>query len=170
VLAAIGIFALAMVSRPLLPWKKILIGSMVGFLVLLLVSRTSQEFFELNLPRAVVLLAAIGIVSITGTLMISTLRAVGWIRQVPAYLRENPETVSATWTDLRRRVGDVWSSESEDSLIERYRSWRPQLVDQVDSPPALAEPEPEPPVEPELPAPEDLDTLEWFDTDDFLKK
>ncbi|MDJ0923489.1 MAG: HAD-IC family P-type ATPase [Acidimicrobiia bacterium] len=169
VLAAIGIFALAMVSRPLLPWKKILIGSMVAFLVLLLVSSASQEFFELNLPRAVVLLAAIGIVAITGTLMISTLRAVGWARQVPVYLREHPPNVSATWSDLRRRVTDVWDSDEDSGLIERYRAWRPESLEDGTPPSALPGPAP-PEDEPDLPAPEDLDTLEWFDTEDFLQE
>ncbi len=168
VLAAIGIFALAMVSQPLLPWKKILIGSMVAFLILLLISGTSQDFFELNLPRAVVLVAAIGVVAITGTVMITTLRAVGWIRQVPTYLREHPPTVSATWTDLRQRVTEVWNSDQDESLIERYRSWRPEAVAQGVSPPELPEPVAAP--ESELPAPEDLDTLEWFDSEDFLEK
>ena len=168
VLAAIGIFALAMVSRPLLPWKKILIGSMVAFLVLLLVSSASQSFFELDLPRPVVLLASIGIVAITGTLMMSTLRAVGWARQVPEYLRDHPPDVSTTWTDLRRRVTDVWESEEDEGLIERYRSWRPGQLESGPAPPELPEVEPAP--EPTPPAPEDLDTLEWFDTDDFLDK
>jgi cation-transporting ATPase E len=167
VLAAIGIFALAMVSQPLLPWKKILIGSMIAFLVLLLISGTSQDFFELNLPRAVVLVAAIGVVAITGTVMMSTLRAVGWVRQVPVYLREHPPTVSATWTDLRNRASHAWTSDEDDSLIERYRAWRPGQVEA--SPAAHPLPETtEPLPEPELPAPEDLDTLEWFNTEDFL--
>jgi cation-transporting ATPase E len=171
VLAAIGIFALAMVSQPLLPWKKILIGSMVGFLILLLISGGSQRFFELNLPRAVVLMAAIGVVAITGTVMISTLRSVGWIRQVPVYLREHPPNVTATWTDLRSRVSHAWSSEEDTGLIERYRSWRPGEIEEGDSAPNPPEPASEPlseKIEPELPAPEDLDTLEWFNTDDIL--
>jgi cation-transporting ATPase E len=168
VLAAIGIFALAMVSQPLLPWKKILIGSMVGFLVLLLISNTSQEFFELNLPRPVVLLAAIGVVAITGTLMIMTLRSVGWIRQVPAYLRENPPNVSATWTDLRSRVTAAWTSEEDQSLIERYRAWRPAVLEEEAADAARPAP-PAPVPEPDLPAPEDLDTLEWFAADDVLE-
>jgi cation-transporting ATPase E len=169
VLAAIGLFALAMVSRPLLPWKKILIGSMVAFLVLLLISGTSQDFFELNLPRAVVLVAAIGVVAITGTVMISTLRAVGWIRQVPVYLREHPPSVSATWSDLRERASHAWSSEEDDSLIERYRSWRPDRLEPSAEAPSLPATE-DRPREPELPAPEDLDTLEWFNTEDFLEE
>jgi cation-transporting ATPase E len=168
VLAAIGIFALAMVSQPLLPWKKILIGSMVGFLVLLLISGTSQDFFELNLPRAVVLVAAIGVVAITGTVMISTLRAVGWAKQVPVYLREHPPNVSETWTDLRSRVTHAWTSEEDEGLIERYRSWRPERIEASPDAPAL--PDTPPPPEPELPAPEDLDTLEWFNTEDLLDK
>jgi cation-transporting ATPase E len=169
VLAAVGLFALGIVSRPLLPWKKILIGSMVAFLILLLVSGTSQDFFELNLPRAVVLVAAIGVVAITGTAMITTLRAVGWIRQVPVYLREHPPDVTATWTDLRSRVSHAWNSEEDVSLVERYRSWRPAAVDGGDAKPALPEAAAEE-QEPELPAPEDLDTLEWFNSDDVLDR
>ena len=168
VLAAIGIFALAMVSQPLLPWKKILIGSMVAFLILLLISGTSQDFFELNLPRAVVLVAAIGVVAITGTVMISTLRAVGWIRQVPVYLREHPPTVSATWSDLRERVTHAWTSEADESLVERYRAWRPDRIEQPEEAPALPTAMKTPPEPPELPAPEELDTLEWFNTEDLL--
>jgi hypothetical protein len=100
--------------------------------------------------------------------MMSTLRAVGWARQVPAYLRENPPNVTATWSDLRQRVGEVWSSDSDDSLIERYRSWRPQPFETDET--RATPPEPEPAAEPELPPPEELDTLEWFDTEDFLEK
>jgi hypothetical protein len=174
VLAATGLFALGIVSRPLLPWKKILIGSMIAFLVLLLVSTRSQEFFALNLPRPVVLVAAIGVVAITGTVMITTLRAVGWVRQVPVYLREHPPNVSTTWTDLQKRLTHAWESDEEEGLIERYRSWRPDQI--AAGVPALEVPEggePEPssepkPPPPEPPAPEDLDTLEWFDTEDFL--
>jgi len=90
VLTAIGLFALGMVSRPLLPWKRWLIATMAGLLILLMVSPVSHDFFELNLPRAVVLLAAVGIVAVTGAVMIGTLQAVGWIRHVPDMLRDNP--------------------------------------------------------------------------------
>jgi hypothetical protein len=103
--------------------------------------------------------------------MISTLRSVGWIRQVPVYLREHPPDVTATWTDLRSRVSHAWNSEEDTGLIERYRSWRPGETEEGDTVPDRPEPASEPPrekIEPELPAPEDLDTLEWFDTDDIL--
>jgi len=162
VLSAIGIFALAIVSRPLLPWKKILIGSMISLLVFVLVSAPSQSFFQLTLPRPLVLMAAIGVVAITGTVMIATLRAVGWIKKVPIYLRDHPPTVSSTWRELRSRLVYAWSGEGEDSLLERYRAWRPG----GDARPEVDSPEPAPP--PELPAPEDLDTIEWLNIDDFL--
>ncbi len=167
VLAAIGIFALAIVSRPLLPWKKILIGSMVAFLILLLISGTSQDFFELNLPRAVVLVAAIGVVAITGTIMMVTLRAVGWARQVPIYLRDHPPNVSATWTDLRQRMTHTLTGEDdvEDTgIIERYRAWQPERLTtgEMDTVTGPDDGDPDPP------PPEELDTLEWFNSDDIL--
>lgn len=169
VLAAIGIFALVIVSRPLLPWKKILIGSMVAFLILLLISGSSQSFFELNLPRPVVLIAAIGIVAITGVAMVVTLRGVGWAKQVPVYLKEHPPNVTATWTELRDRVSHAWSSDADTGLIERYRTWQPDTLESAilleegaqDGEESKAK-------EPEFPAPEDLDTLEWFNADDLL--
>jgi cation-transporting ATPase E len=166
VLAAIGLFALAIVSRPLLPWKKILIGSMIAFLMLLLISSSSQDFFELNLPRAVVLVAAIGVVAITGSGMMLTLRAVGWARQVPVYLREHPPNVTATWTDLRQRLVHAWSAEetADTTIIERYRTWQPERlpVAEIETRPAEADSVP--------PPPEDFDTLEWFNTEDLLEE
>ena len=170
VLAAIGLFARAIVSRPLLPWKKILIGSMIAFLALLLLSGASQDFFELDLPRAVVLVAAIGVVAITGTVMMTTLRAVGWARQVPEYLREHPPNVTATWTDLRERITHTWGSddEADTGMMERYRAWQRDRIEPGEMPelPAETDPLADAPADP--PAPEDLDTLEWFNTEDLL--
>ncbi|MGA9597454.1 MAG: HAD-IC family P-type ATPase [Acidimicrobiia bacterium] len=171
VLAAVGLFALGIVSRPLLPWKKILIGAMIALLTLLLLSGASQRFFELDLPRAVVLVAAIGVVAITGTVMMFTLRAVGWAKQVPMYLRENPPNATATWTDLKDRLAHSWNNDddADTTIIERYRTWKPQQAAPGDEPPPLAtraNSRPEEPTPP--PPPEDFDTLEWFNTDDIL--
>lgn len=169
VLAAIGLFALAIVSRPLLPWKKILIGSMIGFLVLLLLSGASQDFFELDLPRAVVLVAAIGVVAITGTVMMTTLRAVGWAKQVPLYLRDYPANVSTTWSDLKSRINYTMGGDETDAdtgIMERYRSWQ---SDRVDPDAEEEEEEEKEEAAPEPPPPEDFDTLEWFNVDDVLK-
>jgi hypothetical protein len=170
VLAAVGLFALGIVSRPLLPWKKILIGAMIALLALLLLSGASQRFFELDLPRAVVLIAAIGVVAITGTVMMFTLRAVGWAKHVPLYLRENPPNVTATWTDLKDRLVHSWNSESDEdtTIIQRYRTWKPQSLPSGDDPEASPEdPEVGRVAEPP-PPPEDFDTIEWFNTDDVL--
>jgi cation-transporting ATPase E len=104
VLAAIGMFALAIVSRPLVPWKKALIGSMIGLLMLVLATPFARDFFALDLPRAAVLLAAVGIVAITGTIMVFALRALGWARLVPELLRDIPPTEPGAWRLLTRRV------------------------------------------------------------------
>ncbi|MFP3914299.1 MAG: HAD-IC family P-type ATPase [Actinomycetota bacterium] len=101
ILTAIGLFALGIVSRPLVPWKRVLVASMVLLLVLAVLNPTSAELFEVDLPRPVVLLAALGIVAITGTVMIFALRALGWARAMPAILREvEPDT----WRDLPQRI------------------------------------------------------------------
>ena len=104
ILAAIGLFALGIVSRPLVPWKKALIATMTGLLLMAMASPMLRDFFALDLPRTVVLLAAVGIVAITGTVMIFALRAVGWARVVPELLREHPPTEPGAWRRLTSRV------------------------------------------------------------------
>jgi len=88
VLASIGLIALAIVSRPLLWWRKLLVASMVILLVIVLMSPRWREFFELELPRSTILLAALGIVALTGSFMALALMALGWIKQVPDRLPE----------------------------------------------------------------------------------
>jgi cation-transporting ATPase E len=162
VLAALGLFALGMVARPLEAWKKWLIGSMAAFLLLLLLTGPSQRFFELDLPRPAVLLSGVGIVAITGFAMVGTLQAVGWAKQVPEILRENPPDAKRIWSQLTDRVG---------TLIER------RAAPPLDEDAFVGEPDPEPPVvaaapdatEPEPPPTGDVvetaRAIDWFDPD-----
>jgi cation-transporting P-type ATPase E len=111
VLGAIGMFALAIVSRPLVPWKKALISTMTALFAVALLSPPLREFFALELPRLAVLLAALGIVGLTGTVMILALRAVGWAKVVPEFFREVPPMEPGAWKKLTRRIVDEsgWS-------------------------------------------------------------
>ena len=158
VLAALGLFALGIVARPLETWKKWLIASMAGLLLLLLVWGPAQAFFELDMPRPAVFLAGVGIVSLTGVLMLGTLNAVGWAKQVPEILREHPP-------EPRR-----WFAEA----AERLRS----LATRQPAPPLDAAaftsdgaPEEEPgdvveiPVEPERSPAAEPQVIDWFDPD-----
>jgi len=104
ILAAIGLIALGIVSRPLVPWKKALIGTMAGLLVLTMTTPFLRDFFGLELPRVVVFLSAVGIVAITGTVMVFALQAVGWARIVPTILKEYPPTRPQAWRRFTRRV------------------------------------------------------------------
>jgi cation-transporting ATPase E len=104
ILAAIGLFALGIVARPLVPWKEGLIGTMAALLVLAMATPLLRDFFALDLPRAVVLLAAVGIVALTGLIMVFALRAVGWAKLVPELLREVPPSEPNAWRILRQRV------------------------------------------------------------------
>lgn len=104
ILAAIGLFALGIVSRPLVPWKKGLISTMAGLLVLSMSLPFLRGFFALDLPRAVVLLSGVGIVGITGTVMVIALRAVGWARIVPELLRDVEPGEPQPWRAISRRV------------------------------------------------------------------
>ena len=155
VLAALGLFALGIVARPLLPWKKGLLWSMAGFLLLLLLSEGSQSFFALDLPRIAVLTAAVGIVAVTGMAMIGTLRAVGWIKQEAELLREKPPDPKKLWDATRDRVRRLIprqrTGSSDDTADEAEPSQTPQqsLIEEAVPPPPSERTEP----------------IEWFDPD-----
>jgi hypothetical protein len=77
---------------------------MIGLLFLVLVTPFARDFFALDLPRAVVLLAALGIVGITGAIMVLALRALGWARLVPELLKEHPPNEPGALRLLKQRV------------------------------------------------------------------
>ncbi len=104
ILAAIGLFALGIVSRPLVPWKKGLIATMAALLVTSMSTPASRDFFALDLPRPVVLLSAVGIVAITGLVMVFALRAVGWAKLVDELFREVDANQPNALRLLTRRV------------------------------------------------------------------
>ncbi len=115
VLVSIGFFALIMVSRPFTPLRRVLIGVMAGSFVIVLASPGWREFFDLTIPPLVVLLAGVGIVGITGAILYSSLRALGWVQQVPDLLRtpiREHGTIGALRTGMTRlrekarRIGD----------------------------------------------------------------
>ncbi|NND04729.1 MAG: HAD-IC family P-type ATPase [Acidimicrobiia bacterium] len=112
VIAAVGLFALGMVSRPVVGWKKGLMWSMAALLVILFWAPASQDFFELDMPRPAILMAAVGIVAVTGAVMIGGLRAVGWIRQMPDYLREHPPDPSGVWQRIQTRMQSLFGADS----------------------------------------------------------
>jgi hypothetical protein len=62
-----------------------------------------RDFFALDLPRPVVLLSAVGIVALTGLVMVFALRFVGWARVVPELL-DFPATEPDPWRVLTERV------------------------------------------------------------------
>ncbi|HUF14978.1 MAG TPA: HAD-IC family P-type ATPase [Acidimicrobiia bacterium] len=104
ILAVVGLFATGLVGRPLVPWKRGLIATMTGLLVLVMATPALRSFFALELPRTVVLLAAVGITALTGLLIVLSLRAVGWARVVPELLREHPPSEPEAWRRLTKRV------------------------------------------------------------------
>lgn len=165
VLSALGLFALGIVSRPLIAWKKGLLWAMSALLLVLLLFGPSQDFFELQIPRVVVLMAAVGVVAITGTVMVGTLRGVGWLRMMPQYLREHPPQAERTWRELRTRIRGFIDAE------ERFGWQRGDLDHKPVATPAPAtdryrteEPEDEP--DPESAPDRPPGPVDWFDPDD----
>jgi len=103
VLFAIGLFALVINARPLTTPRKWLIGSMAAGFFLVLFLEPGRNFFELDLPRAVVMLAGIGIVGMAGAVMYGSLRGLGVIQKFPDLLR-SPHLSRDAVTALRSGV------------------------------------------------------------------
>ncbi|MEX1207036.1 MAG: HAD-IC family P-type ATPase, partial [Acidimicrobiia bacterium] len=107
VLVAIGMFALIINSRPLTAGKRVLIGSMGALFGLILVTPGMREFFELETPRLLVLLAGMGIIGITGALLYASLRSVGWLQQMPDLLRTPFEGADGPVGALRNGIARI---------------------------------------------------------------
>jgi hypothetical protein len=113
-----------------------------------------------------VLLAALGIVGITGAVMVGTLQAVGWIRQVPDMLRDHPPTESEAWhtftARLRSFAGMTEESPSSDSAALAGEPAPPSPAAPVTAPRVSEPTQPAP-----SPRPADvesaLNSIEWFD-------
>ena len=80
VLASVGIFALAVISRPLTPARQTLAATMAGLFAFFLLIPSWREFWALPLPRPVVMFASVGIAAVTGSVMYLALRTLGWYR------------------------------------------------------------------------------------------
>lgn len=106
VLCSIGFFALVIVSRPLSAMRRLLIGGMVACLLLIIVIPSGREFYAIDLPGLVVLLASGGIVAMTGAVMYFTLRTMGWLRQVPQ-VRAFVEESEAVLGKVEQKVAEV---------------------------------------------------------------
>ena len=103
VLFAIGLFALVINARPLTTPRKWLIGSMTSGFLLVLFLPAGREFFELDLPRVVVLLAGIGIVGLSGLIMYGSLRGLGIVHRFPEMM-QNPELSKGSLKAIRSGV------------------------------------------------------------------
>ncbi|MBT8207288.1 MAG: HAD-IC family P-type ATPase [Acidimicrobiia bacterium] len=118
VLAAIGLFALVIVSRPLTTLRRLLVGGMAALLALTFLSDSTRTFFALELPRIAVLFAGVGIVAITGSAMYATLRLVGWRRQGPILPASSdlplPERLQLWWAELRAEPERLWRQDADE--------------------------------------------------------
>lgn len=163
VLSAMGLFALGMVARPLVPWKRGLIWVMGLILALLFSTAASRSFFALSLPRPVVFMAAVGVVAVAGGVMVLGLRSVGWIRRAPKVLRETPPLAAASWKALRERIR---LGERIGMLLEPARG-SGTITEPPPTAPGTATPDPPPPTNRDDLAYDDaLLDIQWFDPDE----
>ncbi len=113
VLCSIGFFVLAVVSRPLTPMRRALIGGMVATLLLIVAVPAGREFYAIDLPELVVLLASGGIVALTGAVLYFSLRTLGWLRSVPqvrAAVAKTGELVGKAAHAARRPSRRIWAA------------------------------------------------------------
>ncbi len=106
VLSAMGFFALLIVSRPLTPIRRLLVGGMIVSLLLIVAIPFGREFYAIELPGVVVLLAAGGIVGVSGGVMYFSLRTMGWLQQVPQ-VRAIVEESEVVLTRVERKVVEI---------------------------------------------------------------
>ncbi|NQV05348.1 HAD-IC family P-type ATPase [bacterium] len=123
VLLSIGLFALEINSRPITPGRRILIGAMALTFLFVQANQGMRTFFELDLPSTVLLLAGVGIVGITGSILYGALTALGWVKMMPELIGE----------DLRQ--GGAWGvvHSGMDRMRDRARSFGqpidPSMID-----------------------------------------
>ena len=130
VLTAVGLFALVMVSRPLTTARKWLIWSMADLFVLVLIWSFAREFYALELPRAVVVLAAIGVSALTGGVMYLGLRTSRWVQQAPGWIQQAPELFDQAPEAIREPL--------EAAGVRRLASWLSRRANGGETPkPAL---------------------------------
>ena len=86
-LVLVGLFILAIISRPFNPARRTLILSMGAVVAVVFLVPASRTFFALDFPPMIVLTSAVGVASITGALMFAALRAVEWSSLAPDLLR-----------------------------------------------------------------------------------
>lgn len=106
VLSGMGFFALLIVSRPLTAIRRMLIGGMIFILLLTIVVPAGREFFALQIPALVLLLAAGGIVGVSGGVIYFSLRTMGWLQRVPQ-VRAIVEESELVLTKVEQRVVQV---------------------------------------------------------------
>ena len=112
-LGAIGVLALLLVCRPLTSPRRGLVGAVVAGFGLVFLLPGTRRFFALSIPRPVVVLAALGIVAITASLIYAALRTAGWLRRVDlvevtgAAVTESGRVVRGAWERVAHRGGDA---------------------------------------------------------------
>lgn len=104
VLGAIGMMALAMVATPLNAIRRmILAGVAAGFVIIFLVPFT-RHFFALDFPRPTVMLETMGVIALTGALLLVGLRVSGWVAHVVDQPPDLPDRLRPLMASIRQRL------------------------------------------------------------------
>ncbi|HEX6919287.1 MAG TPA: HAD-IC family P-type ATPase [Actinomycetes bacterium] len=81
VLFGVALWILGILARPASPARRALVASMAAAFLLTLAVPAAREFFALDPPRALVWLAAVGVVALAGLALELGWRAAGWVRE-----------------------------------------------------------------------------------------
>ncbi len=103
VLVSVGIFALLVVSRPLSTARQVLAISMSALFLITVLLESGRTFYELPMPAAIVVWAAIGIAAVTGSIMYAALQLSGWIALggVHSFVSDVTDFLRTAWARVR---------------------------------------------------------------------
>jgi cation-transporting ATPase E len=76
----VALWVLSILARPTSPWRVGLVGTMAVAFVVVLSIPSVREYFDLNIPNRLLLLATIGVAAIGGVALELGWQASGWIR------------------------------------------------------------------------------------------
>ena len=78
ILAGIGLLIMIRLARPLTPLRRLLVAGIITAFVVVLVVPVARDFFAVELPPVLILLAAAGLVATSGILMNAAAGLVAW--------------------------------------------------------------------------------------------
>lgn len=102
-LFAVGLWVLAILSRPSTAARQWLVATMAVAFVAVLVVPATRDFFALPMPRPLIWLAAVGVAALSGLALEAGWRAAGWVTERGLWPRQHLSGPGSPPQDLTSR-------------------------------------------------------------------